>query len=145
MLGEAREEPSEITASELPGEGSGRLLLTLLEGEEAFGQSVEVGQVVGAHNLALDHREVDLDLIEPGGINRKVEEPQIRPLSLKALDRGFPSMGGAVVHDPEHAIRRGVGFLSLITCSTREPKGSMPFLDSQRPKSFARCTSQAAR
>jgi hypothetical protein len=90
MLGEAREEPIEITASELPGEGSGRLLVTLLEGDEAFGQSVKVGEVVGGQNLALDHREVDLDLIEPGGMHRKVEEPQIRPGALQALDRGFP-------------------------------------------------------
>src|SRR5215210_1966872 len=112
MLGEASEEPIEITASELPGEGSGRLLVTLLEGDEAFGQSVEVGEVVGGQNLALEHREVDLDLIEPGGMNRKVQEPQIRPGALQALDGGFTSMGGAVVHDPEHAISGGVVFLS---------------------------------
>ena len=62
MLGEAREEPIEITASELPGEGSGRLLVTLLEGEQiAVVERVEslplnglgsihvIGRMKGAH------------------------------------------------------------------------------------------------
>ena len=62
MLGEAREEPVEIMASELPSEGSGSLLVTLLEGDEVFGQSVKVGEIVGGQDLPLHHREVDLDL-----------------------------------------------------------------------------------
>ena len=53
-------------------------------------------------------------------------------------------MRRAVVHDPEHPLGGGVG-PSLISSLTNRPKGSMLFLGSQRPKSFARCTSQAAR
>src|SRR5215210_639228 len=112
MLGKAREEPLQIMASELPGEGSGRLLVTLLEGDEAFGQSVEVGEVVGGQNLALNHREVDLDLVEPGGMSGKVDEHQIGPGALKALHRSLTPMRGAVVHYPEHPLGGGVGFLS---------------------------------
>src|SRR3712207_7970991 len=50
-----------------PGKRLGDLFVAFLEGKQAFGQGVEVGEVVGGQYLALDHREVDLDLIEPGG------------------------------------------------------------------------------
>src|SRR5215216_548497 len=109
MLGEAREEPVEIMAGELPGKRLGDSLVTLLEGKKSFGQNIEVGEVIWSEKLALNHREVDLDLVEPGSVSRKVDEAQVGPLSLKALHRSLPSMRGAVVHDPEHAIGGGVG------------------------------------
>src|SRR5215210_326564 len=111
MRGEAREEPVEVMASELPGEGSGSLLVTLLKGDEAFGQSVKVGEIVGGQHLARHYREVDLDLVEPGGMSRKVNKAQLGPFSLKALERSLTPMGGAVVHYPEHAISRSIGLL----------------------------------
>src|SRR5215207_7929548 len=109
MLGESREEPVKIMAGELPGKRLGDSLVTLLEGEQALGQNVEVGEVVGAQDLALNYREVDLDLVEPGGVYWEVDEPQIGPGTLKALHRRLPSMRGAIVHHPEDPIRRGVG------------------------------------
>ena len=48
MLEEPREEPVEIMASELPGKRLGGLLVTFLKGDEAFGQLIEVGEVVGS-------------------------------------------------------------------------------------------------
>src|SRR5215218_9596938 len=111
MLGEAREEPVEIMAGELPGKGLCDSLVTLLEGKKSFGQDIEVGEVVGSYDLALHHREVNLDLVEPGSVSRKVDEAQVGPFSLKALHRSLTPMRGAVVHDPEHAIGGGVGLL----------------------------------
>jgi hypothetical protein len=52
-----------------------------------------------------------------------MDEAQVAPLAFESLD----------------------GSLVVMTCSTRRPKGSMPVVSSQRPKTFARCTSQAAR
>lgn len=49
-------------AGELPGKGLGGLLVTLLKGDEVFGQNLKVGEVVGGEYLTLNHREVDLDL-----------------------------------------------------------------------------------
>jgi hypothetical protein len=111
MLGEAREEPVEIMAGELPGKGLCDSLVTLLEGKKSFGQDIEVGEVIWSDDLALNHREVNLDLVEPGSVSRKVDEAQVGPFSLKALHRSLTPMRRAVVHDPEHAIGGGVGLL----------------------------------
>ena len=54
-LGEPVEKPTEIVASELPGKGLGDLLVTPLEGEQTFGQNVEVSQVLRSEYFALDH------------------------------------------------------------------------------------------
>ena len=82
MLGEAREELVEIMAGELPGKRLGDSLVTLLEGKKSFGQNIEVGEVIWSEKLALNHREVDLDLVEPGSVSRKVDEAQVGPFSL---------------------------------------------------------------
>src|SRR5918994_6716524 len=104
MLSEAREEPIKIVAGEPPGKRLSHLLVTLLKGDEVFGQNLKVGEVVGSEDLALNHREVDLDLVEPGSMCRKVDEVQVGPLSLKALHRSLTPMRGAIVHDPEHPL-----------------------------------------
>jgi hypothetical protein len=46
--------------------------------EEALGEGIEIGKVIGREHLALDNREVDLDLIEPIGVNRSMHESQIQ-------------------------------------------------------------------
>jgi hypothetical protein len=88
--GEAVEKPVEIAASELPGKRLGDSLVAFLKGDEAFGQNVEVGEVVGSEDLALDYREVDLDLVEPGSVSGEVDEAQIGPLSLQTPHRSLP-------------------------------------------------------
>jgi len=135
-------------ASELPGKRLGGLLVTFLKGGEAFGQLVEVGEVVGSKDLARHYREVDLDLVEPGGMSRKVNKAQVGPFSLKALERSLTPMGGAVVHNPEHAISRSIGLLShhLVYQPTEGLDAVVGLAAPEElPKSFARCTSQAAR
>jgi hypothetical protein len=62
MLGEAREEPVEIVAGELPTERLGGLLVTLLESDQAFDQNLKISEIIGGQDLPLHHREVDLDL-----------------------------------------------------------------------------------
>jgi hypothetical protein len=47
-LGEPRKKLLQIMAGELPAERLGDLLVTLPESEKAFGQLIEVGEVVGS-------------------------------------------------------------------------------------------------
>ncbi len=61
--------------------------------------------------FALDDREVDLDLVEPAGVHRQVDEDEVGPAPLEPLDRLTAAVGGAVVDDPEDAARGGVGLL----------------------------------
>src|SRR5215210_5372301 len=112
MLGKMREEPIEIMASELPSERLSDLFVALLKSEEIFTQSTEVGEVVWSENLTRNYREVDLYLVEPRGVGGKVDKLQIGPLSLKPVHRSLTPMRRAIVHDPEHPIGGGVGFLS---------------------------------
>ena len=44
-------------------------------------------------------------------MDREVDEDQVRPAALEALDGCQPAVGGAVVDDPEDAARGGVGLL----------------------------------
>ena len=44
----------EVVASELPLEGRGDLLVAAAEGQEVLLEGVEVGEVVGGDDLALD-------------------------------------------------------------------------------------------
>ena len=60
--------------SELPFEWSARRFLVVLKIEETLGEGIEIGKVVGREHLALDNREVDLDLIEPTGVHRHMHE-----------------------------------------------------------------------
>lgn len=61
FVGESFHELGEVGAVELPLEGGGGFLVASFEGEESGGDVVEVGEVVGAEDLALDDGEVDLD------------------------------------------------------------------------------------
>ena len=56
-------EAVEVGAGELPFEGRGDLLVAAAEREEVLLERVEVGEVVGGDDLALDDREIDLGLV----------------------------------------------------------------------------------
>ena len=43
---------------------------------KALGDSVEIGKIIGRQDLPLDDREIDFDLIEPTGMNRRMHERQ---------------------------------------------------------------------
>ena len=49
-----------ILTGELPFEGPSRGLPIVLKVEEALGEGVEIGKIVGRENLALDNREIDI-------------------------------------------------------------------------------------
>ena len=45
--------------------------------EQAILDGGEVGEVVGREDLALDDAEVGLDLVEPAGMDRRVDEDDV--------------------------------------------------------------------
>jgi hypothetical protein len=87
----------------------GRLFVAAPEREQVLLERVEVGEVVGLERFALHDREVDLGLVEPAGVHRGVDEDQVAPGALEAVDRAFAAVRGAVVDDHEHALRFAVG------------------------------------
>ena len=67
LCGNPGEESLKVVAAEAPVERSGGGVVTGFERGELIGQDVEVRKVVGGEQLSLYDREVDLDLVEPGG------------------------------------------------------------------------------
>jgi hypothetical protein len=63
--GDAGQELIEVGAGELPAEGPGGSVVVLFEGEDLRGEAVEVAEVVGSEQFALQDGEADLDLVEP--------------------------------------------------------------------------------
>ena len=62
--------------SELPFEGTGSRLPVVLKIEEALSWSVEIGKVIGREHLALNNREINLNLIEPTVMNWSMHESE---------------------------------------------------------------------
>ena len=60
VLPDACQEAVEVGTGELPAEGPGGGVVVLLEGEDLGGELIEVLEVVGGEELALDDGEVDL-------------------------------------------------------------------------------------
>jgi hypothetical protein len=92
FLGQAFHQESEVVAVELPLEGPGGFLVAMLEGEEAVFDLGQVGEVVGGEDFALDDGEVDLDLVEPAGMDGSVDEVGVGPPLCQSVDGG--SRGG---------------------------------------------------
>ena len=87
----------EVGAGELPLEGRSDLFVAAAEREQALLERVEVGDVVGGEDLALHDGEVDLGLVEPAGVDGGVDEPEVVPRALEAVDRALSAVGAAVV------------------------------------------------
>jgi hypothetical protein len=100
----------EVVAGELPLERLGDLLVVTAEAEQPLLEGGEFLEVVGLEDLALHDREVDLGLVEPGGVDRGVDHDEVGPGALEAVDRAPAAVGGAVVDDQEDALGLGVGF-----------------------------------
>ena len=112
MRAELEEKFAEVTASEFPLERAGHGFVVLLEVQEPLLELGKGAEVVGCQHLALDDGEIDLDLVEPTGVNRRIHWDNSRPAPLQALHARLAAMRGAVVHDPEDPARGAVGFLA---------------------------------
>jgi len=109
LVGQSLEELGEILACELPLERFGCLLVESLEGEEPLLEFVEVGDIAGVEDLALEDGEIDLDLIEPARMDGQMDKVGVGPVLGEAVYGEGPAVTAAVVDDPEHPFGRGVG------------------------------------
>jgi hypothetical protein len=78
VLSDACQEAVEVGAGELPVEGPGGGVVVLSEGEDLGGEGLEVLEVVGGEQLALDDGEVDFGLVELGGVDGQVDHLCVR-------------------------------------------------------------------
>jgi hypothetical protein len=61
----------------------------VLERLDAGGERVEIGEVVGGQRLALQDRERDLDLVQPRGVDRQVDQARVLVGVLEPGDRAL--------------------------------------------------------
>jgi hypothetical protein len=85
-----REHQLELGARESPLERAGDLPVAAAEGEQALGELVQGAEVIRGKRLALDDREVELDLVEPRGVDGEVDQAQVLVGALEPLDRRPP-------------------------------------------------------
>ena len=90
-----------IVTCEFPLEGLSHGFIVGLKREQALFDGGQRGEVVGCKYLALDNGEVDLDLIEPAGMDGTVHGNQSWVFCLESGNAARPAMRGAIVHDPE--------------------------------------------
>src|SRR6185312_540471 len=83
-----------------------------LEGRQTTFEGRQVGEVARCEQLALDNGEIDLNLVEPAGVDRRVDQDDIRPSGSQSRGGSRAAMGGTVVRDEEHTPRRTIRFLS---------------------------------
>ena len=102
------EERVKVTASEGPLEWSCSPLIARLEGQQAPFKVGPAGKVARREEFALDDRKVDLDLVEPTGVDRCMDQNDIGPLGAEPVGRWLTAMGGTIVSDQEHATRRTI-------------------------------------
>jgi hypothetical protein len=79
-----------------------------LKGEKALFKLKEGREIVG-EDFPLNDREIDLNLVEPTGVDRCVDEDGVGPLVTQALGGFLATVSRAVVHDPQDATSRFVG------------------------------------
>ena len=92
--GDAVEEVGEVVAGESPLEWGGDLFVAPLEGQVGGLDFSEAVEVVGGEDLALDDGEVDLDLVEPGGVDGQLHEAGVGPAVLR-VGRWRAGRGGS--------------------------------------------------
>jgi len=90
---ELGQEPVQIAAGESPLERGSRLLVMTLESPEALFELRQRGEVVWREDFPLHDGEIDLNLIEPAGVNRCVDKDGVGPLRLQPINGLLTTMG----------------------------------------------------
>ncbi len=105
-------ESRQVPALEHPLEGGGDLLVAILEPEQTIFEFAERREVIGCKDLPLDDGEVDFNLVQPTGMDRRVHGEERGPLEAEAIDRLLTAMARTIVHDPEDATGRTIRLLA---------------------------------
>jgi hypothetical protein len=110
---ELGEEYVKVTASEGPLEWPCSPLIARLEGQQAPFKVGPGGRVAQCEEFALDDGKVDFDLVEPTGVDRRMDQNDMGPLGAEPVGRWLTAMGGTIVSDQEHATRRTIRCASM--------------------------------
>lgn len=105
MRSEFGDEHVKIATREGPFERLRGSLIAVLESHQAPPERTEVREIARCDQLTLDDGEVDLDLVQPAGVDRRMNQNDIRPFGSEAIRRLRPTVGGAIVGDKEHTAR----------------------------------------
>jgi hypothetical protein len=96
---QAFKESGEVGPGELPLERLGEDLVAGLEGQDPGGELLERGGIGRREDLALEDAEVDLDLVEPAGVDREMDGHEPRVRFDETSDGGPAAVRAAVVED----------------------------------------------
>ena len=88
-----------------PLEWFGDPLVAGLECHHVPRQVCQALEVVRGKQLALNDREIDLDLVEPAGVDWCMNQNDVGPSGSKAIGGASTTVAGAIVGDQEHATR----------------------------------------
>ena len=98
-------------AGEGPPEGRGTMFVVGLESQQPLFELGQRTEVVGGENFSLNDRQVDLDLVEPTGMDRGVDQNGVGPLGAEPVGGLLPAMSRTIVHDPEDPAGGPIGRL----------------------------------
>ena len=104
-----RQHVVELVAGERPLQRPRDVAVVLAEVHQATSEFLQRAEVVGCQRLALDDREEQLGLVEPGGVDGQVDQLGVDVCLVHPRDRGLAGVRAAVVDDPEHPPGRAVG------------------------------------
>src|SRR5436190_14027253 len=90
------EQRGEIAAREGPPERLRRVDVVFLEAKKPLTDRTERTEVIRREDLALDDGEIDLNLIEPAGVDGGVDEHELRPPGLQPRAGAVAPMRGTV-------------------------------------------------
>jgi len=104
----------------------------LIAGLKCHQSVLQAGQAVKAarrEQLSLDNGELHLELVQPTGVNRGMNQNDVGPFGAKPVGGTSAAMARAVVDDQEHAACRSVRLLSHdLTDQTMERGNAVPAL-----------------
>ena len=80
------------------------MFIAFLRIHEAIRKMGKRGKIVGREHLSLDDREIDLNLIDPTGMNRGMYQKSVGPAGSDAIDCLLAAMSRAVIHDPKDTL-----------------------------------------
>ena len=98
----------QITSCEGPRERFGGVLVAGRESHRILLQIGKALEVARCEQLALNDREVDLDLAEPTGVDRRMDQNDVGLSGAKAIGGAPAAVAGAIVCNQEHAAGRSI-------------------------------------
>ena len=127
----------EISAGKFPFEGFGDRFVPLLEVHDLSLKRRQIGTFIGHQRLSLQNGKVDLNLVEPTGMDRRMNQNRVWIPTPQAIDGRCAAMGRTIVRHPEDTSRRAVRLLAHYqihyTMKRFDPRGRFAAAKQLRP------------